>query len=183
MTSLVSLQQENVKKSEKLKNQFILKNNIVISSYLLNEWRNFNQTFGKDMTYDYIKSHKKSRLQHFSEIHIFGKTARGPNWAPVFLRLSYYLLLFENLSKYTNKLFDKSPLWQLLLFSVGEHAKQDNYNFSSVRNNQVFLITGVIKLQLENSVKRNKQRFWDKQGRYFLSMLTVLSGILWKEKK
>ena len=97
---------------------------------------------------------------------------------PIFLRLSYYMLLFENFSKYTNKLFDKSPLWQLLLFSVGEHAKQDNYNFSSVRNNQVFLITGVIKLQLENSVKRNKQRFWDKQGRYFLPMLTVLSGIL-----
>ena len=81
---------------------------------------------------------------------------------PIFLRLSYYMLLFENFSKYTNKLFDKSPLWELLLFSVGEHAKQDNYNYSSVRNNQVFLINGVIKLQLEKSVKRNKQRFWDK---------------------
>ena len=29
---------------------------------------------------------------------------------PIFLRLSYYMLLFENFSKYTNKLFDKSPL-------------------------------------------------------------------------
>ena len=28
-------------------------------SYLLNELRNFNETFRKDMTYDNIKSHKK----------------------------------------------------------------------------------------------------------------------------
>ena len=111
VTSLVSLQQENVKKSEKLKNQFILKNNIVISSYLLNEWRNFNQTFGKDVTYDYIKSRKNSRFQHFSEKHIFEKTTRGPNWAPnIFKVILLHASIWEFFKIYKQVVWQITPL-------------------------------------------------------------------------
>ena len=43
-------------------------------SYLLNELRNFIEIFRKDVTYDNIKSHKKTELHPFSEKHIFEKT-------------------------------------------------------------------------------------------------------------
>ena len=108
------------------------------------------------MTYDYIKSHKKSRLHHFSEKNIFGKITRGrPNRTPSIFNVndSYYMLLFENFSKYTNKLFGKSPFWRLLVFSVDKRVKQGSCNYSLVQNNWVFLINGVKKLELENSVK------------------------------
>ena len=122
------------------------------------------------MTYDYIKSNKKSRLHHFSEKNIFGKTTRGRSnrSSSIFnVNESYSMLLFENFSKYTNKLFGKSPLWRQLVFTADKHVKQDSYNYSSLRNNRVFFINGVKKLELENSVKWNKQRFWDKQRRCF----------------
>ena len=62
LTSLVSLQQGNAKKSDKL----IKLNNI--------EEQNFNEIFRKDVTYDNIKSHEKPGIHNFSEKHIFGKT-------------------------------------------------------------------------------------------------------------
>ena len=37
---------------------------------------------------------------------------------------SYYILLFENFSKYASKLFGKSPTWLLLPFSVDKYVKQ-----------------------------------------------------------
>ena len=43
---------------------------------LLNSLRNVNAIFRKDMTYDNVKSHKKTGLQLFFEKHVFGK-ARG----------------------------------------------------------------------------------------------------------
>ena len=137
----------------------------IISSYLHILWRSggISIKLSEKMWLMIILKVAKTQGFNISLRNTFLKKPQGAQIEPpIFLRLSYYMLLFENFSKYTNKLFDKSPLWQLLLFSVGEHAKQDNYNYSSVRNNQVFLINGVIKLQLEKSVKRNKQRFWDK---------------------
>ena len=38
----------------------------------MNDLRNFNELFRKDMTYDNIKSHKKPRLHPLFEIYIFG---------------------------------------------------------------------------------------------------------------
>ena len=58
-TSLVSLQPRNVKKPEKLIK--IVYNEEKISSYHLNDLRNFNEIFSKDLTYDNIESHKKSK--------------------------------------------------------------------------------------------------------------------------
>ena len=89
--------------------------------------------------------------------------------SPVFLMLTnltpcFYLRIFQNTQ---TKLFGKSPLWRQLVFSADKHVKQDSYNYSSLRNNRVFFINGVKKLELENSVKWNKQRFWDKQRRCF----------------
>ena len=49
LTRLVSLQQGNVKKSEKLMKIVNIEK----------EMRNFNEIFGKDVTYENIKSHKK----------------------------------------------------------------------------------------------------------------------------
>ena len=59
LTSLVSLQKGDVKKSEKLMK--IVNIDGRKSSYLLNDLRNFNEIFRKDMTYDDIKSHKKNQ--------------------------------------------------------------------------------------------------------------------------
>ena len=47
------------------------------SSYLLNDLRNFNEIFRKDVTYDNIKSHKKPGLHPVPEKHIFGKITGG----------------------------------------------------------------------------------------------------------
>ena len=43
------------------------------SSYLLTELRNFNEVFKKNVTYNNIKSCKKTGLQPPSRIQIFGK--------------------------------------------------------------------------------------------------------------
>ena len=63
LTPLVSLQQGNVKQSEKMMKIVNVKRNF---SYLLNELRNFNETFRRDVTYDNIKCHKKPGLHPFS---------------------------------------------------------------------------------------------------------------------
>ena len=44
------------------------------SSYLLNNSRNFNETFRKNVTYDNIKSHKKSEFHPLFRRYIFEKT-------------------------------------------------------------------------------------------------------------
>ena len=48
---------------------------------LLNDLRNFNEIFWKDVPYDNIKSHKNQSFT-LSRKHIFGKTTRGrgSNW-------------------------------------------------------------------------------------------------------
>ena len=43
----------------------------------LNKLRNFNEIFRKDVTYDDIKSNKKSGLNLLSRRHVFGKTTGG----------------------------------------------------------------------------------------------------------
>ena len=54
----------------------------------MNDLRNLTKIFGKDVTYDNIKSRKKSSLHPFSKRHIFGKTTEpqnhrvGSNWPP-----------------------------------------------------------------------------------------------------
>ena len=63
LTPLVSLQQGNVKQSEKMMKIVNMKRNF---SYLLNELRNFNETFRRDVTYDNIKSHEKPGVHPFS---------------------------------------------------------------------------------------------------------------------
>ena len=65
LTSLVSLQEGNDKKIEKLiKIGNIEEEN---SLYLLNELSNFNEIFREDVTYDNIKSPKKTGIHDFSE--------------------------------------------------------------------------------------------------------------------
>ena len=59
LTSLVSLQKGDVKKSTKLMN--IVNIDGRKPSYLLNDLRNFNEIFRKDVTYDDIQSHKKTQ--------------------------------------------------------------------------------------------------------------------------
>ena len=63
LTSLVSLLQGNVKKWEKLMK---LVNNDK-ERLLLNDLRNFNEIFRKDVPYDNIKSHRKPGLWRLSE--------------------------------------------------------------------------------------------------------------------
>ena len=40
-------------------------------------FRNFDEIFRKDVTYDNIKSHKKAGLYRLSKKYIFGKTTEG----------------------------------------------------------------------------------------------------------
>ena len=48
------------------------------SSYLLNNFRNFNEVFRKDLTYDNIESPKKPGRHHpLSRRYIFGKITEG----------------------------------------------------------------------------------------------------------
>ena len=47
------------------------------SSYLLNNLRNFNEIFRKDVTYDNIKSHKNPGFHPLFRRCIFRKTTRG----------------------------------------------------------------------------------------------------------
>ena len=49
--------------------------------------RNFNEIFRKDVTYDNIKSHKKTGFHSLFRRYIFGKTTGGSNRPPAFLRL------------------------------------------------------------------------------------------------
>ena len=74
VTSVVSLQQRNVKKSEK---------SMKISywtgkySYLLKDLRNFNEIFRKDVAKDKIKSHKKARFHPLFKKYIFLEKPQG----------------------------------------------------------------------------------------------------------
>ena len=75
LTSLVSLREGNVKKSEK-SIKIVNTEREGKSSYLLNDLRYFTEIFRKDVPYDSIKSHKKLRFYSFPRKHIFGKTPR-----------------------------------------------------------------------------------------------------------
>ena len=44
---------------------------------LLNDLRNFNELFGRNVAYDSIKSHKKLGFHTLSRKHISGKTTGG----------------------------------------------------------------------------------------------------------
>ena len=76
MTSLVSLQQRNVKKSKKsMKTVYIVREKY---SCLLNDMRNFNEIFRKDVAYDNIESRKKKQhLILFLENTFFEKPQGG----------------------------------------------------------------------------------------------------------
>ena len=58
LTSLVSLEQDHEKKQKKLMK---LVNIDEENLHLLNDLRNFNEFFRKNVIYDNIKSHKKNR--------------------------------------------------------------------------------------------------------------------------
>ena len=77
LTSLVFLQQENVKKSKNLmKIDNIEEENLYIfwaSSEVFLILSTFNDIFGKDVTSDNVKSHKQGH-NLFSEKHAFRKT-------------------------------------------------------------------------------------------------------------
>ena len=78
LTLLVSLYQGNVKKSIKLmkidENRKYWQRN---SSKLLNDLKNFNEVFRKDVTYDNTKIHKKPAFHPLFRRHIFRKTTGG----------------------------------------------------------------------------------------------------------
>ena len=63
LTSLVSLQEGNDKKNRKIDKNIEEENSL----YLLNELSNFNEIFREDVTYDNIKSPKKTGIHDFSE--------------------------------------------------------------------------------------------------------------------
>ena len=48
--------------------------NIEEYSHLLNDLRNINEIFRRDVTYDNIKSHKRAGPHHLSEKYLFEKT-------------------------------------------------------------------------------------------------------------
>ena len=48
-----------------------------MSSYLLNDLRNFINIFRKDVSYDNVKSYKKPGLHPLSRRYIFRKTTEG----------------------------------------------------------------------------------------------------------
>ena len=58
---------------------------------LLNNLRNSNETFRKDVTYYNIKSHKKAGLHTLPRRYIFGKTTGGN--PPAFSGLTVFMVL------------------------------------------------------------------------------------------
>ena len=66
------LQNVNAKNWKSWQKLLILMNQI--KSYLLNDLMNFNDICSKNVPYDNIKCHQKSRLQPPSRKHSFGKT-------------------------------------------------------------------------------------------------------------
>ena len=60
---MVNIEGENIKKEKK-------------SSYLLNDLKNFNEIFRKNVAYYDIKSDEKTRFHLFSSKQIFAKTKR-----------------------------------------------------------------------------------------------------------
>ena len=77
LTSLVSLQQENSKKSKKS-----------LKFFIFHEQRKDTQ-ISKDVAYDNIKSHKITGFHPLSRENIFEKTTVGANW----LSLRAFLVL------------------------------------------------------------------------------------------
>ena len=71
LTSLVSLQQENVKKFKKSVKILNIERKKL---YILNDLKNCNKIFGRDVAYDNIESHEKVRFHSLYRKHIFGKT-------------------------------------------------------------------------------------------------------------
>ena len=84
------------------------------SSYLLNDQRNFNKIFRKDVTYGNIKSHKKPGVHPLSRRYIFEKTiGRG-------VKLTLPSLLRANNSKQTCRTqiyFETCSLCEILMSS------------------------------------------------------------------
>ena len=70
------------------------------SSYFLNDLRNYNETFRKDVALDNIKSHQKVGFQSFSRKHIFGKTTGGGQTDIRALSRLKYTDLFNDLPKF-----------------------------------------------------------------------------------
>ena len=79
LTSLVSFVTRKCQKIRKINenSQYWLRK----SSYLLNDLRNFNEIFRKDVTYDNIKSHKKPVLHPLSR-RFFLENYRGVKLPP-----------------------------------------------------------------------------------------------------
>ena len=96
LTSLVSLQQGNVKKSKKLRkideNSYYWQR---VSSYLLNDLRKFIEIFRKDVFLDNIKGHKKPEFYPLFRRYIFWKATGGgeSNWPPSRFRVKIIFLI------------------------------------------------------------------------------------------
>ena len=73
--------------------------------HLLNDLRNFNEFFRKNVIYDNIKSHKKTGLHPLSRKYSYGKTTE--RW----IKLSKFLLMNENSAEALKSLkrYFKSP--------------------------------------------------------------------------
>ena len=75
-------------------------------SYLLNDFRNFNEIFRKDLAYDIIKSDKKAAFHPLSRKNIFGKTTGGGQ--PSIFRVKYIRkkhLYLTHIAFYNNFLY------------------------------------------------------------------------------
>ena len=104
LTSLVSLQQVNVKKSKKLmkanENSQYWRTK---SSYFLSDLRNLNEIFRKDVPYDNTKSHKKPGFILSLEDTFLKKPQRRSDWPSAFLGLLLFSWMF--ISSYTTIYF------------------------------------------------------------------------------
>ena len=104
LISLVSLQQENSKKSKKS-----------LKFFIFPEQRKDTQ-ISKDVAYDNIKSHKITGFHPLSRENIFEKTTVGANWLS--LRAFLVLQREQPLERFCRKIFFRIPscLEQPLLF-------------------------------------------------------------------
>ena len=81
--SIVSEKHFNLNKAGLFDGSFFLGGSVwPLASYLLNGLMSFNEIFRKDVSYDNIKRHKKTRFHPFIRRYIFRETTGGSNWPP-----------------------------------------------------------------------------------------------------
>ena len=103
------------------------------SSDILNDLRNFNEIFRKDVAYDKIKSHKETGLHSLFLSHSFVKPQGGSNCSPSLFRVNIMIvasdtrtLIRSKIGRYysNNIIFcnPRTPKMYLCLMAVPHNA-------------------------------------------------------------